>query len=135
MVLETCMKLCVTEPDFLDNFFLFPKLGKWTKNGPKQGFLNLLNNLVISFYWICSIMKIYIICCVPTQILYLGKFFLFLRYGPKFSKRIRLHDFLINHISRTNQYNSLIFCMLIGVVSNGCGQSGHVTLKLNVPQE
>ena len=27
-----------------------PKLGKWTKNGPKAGFLNLLKNLVLNFY-------------------------------------------------------------------------------------
>ena len=26
-----------------------------------------------NFYWICSVMKIYIICCVPAQIPYLGK--------------------------------------------------------------
>ena len=44
---------------------------KWAKNG----FFNLLENLGINFYWIWSIMKIYIICSVPAQILYLGKFF------------------------------------------------------------
>ena len=51
--------------------FFAPKIGKMRQ---KQGFLNLLNNLVINFYWICSIMKIYIICCVPGQIPYLGNF-------------------------------------------------------------
>ena len=51
--------------------FFAPKIGKMHQ---KQGFLNLLNNLVINFYWICSIMKIYIICCVPGQIPYLGNF-------------------------------------------------------------
>ena len=50
MMLETHMKLCVTEPDFLENIFLPPKLGKLTKNGPKQGVLNLLKSLVIDFY-------------------------------------------------------------------------------------
>ena len=90
------------------------KIGKM---GQKQGFLNILKNFVINFYWICSIMKIYIICCVPAQIPYLGKF-LFLRYGPKCSQPIRLQDFLINHISRTNQWNSLIFCMLIQIYIN-----------------
>ena len=36
-------------------------------------------------------MKIYVICCVPAQIPYLGKI-LFLRYGPKCSQPIRLQD-------------------------------------------
>ena len=99
----------------------------------------MLKNCVINFYRICSIMKIYNICCVPAKIPYLGKFW-FLRYGPKCSQPIRLQDFLINHISRTNQWNSLIFCMLIhniwmGVARNGCGQCGHGTLKLAVSQE
>ena len=40
-------------------------------------------------------MKIYIICCVPAQISYLGKFWI-LRYGPKCSKPIRLQDFLVS---------------------------------------
>ena len=44
-------------------------------------------------------MKVYIICYVPAQIPYLGKFW-FLRYTPKCSQPIRLQDFLINHISR-----------------------------------
>ena len=98
--------------------FFCPK--NW-KNGPKAGqrqsFLNLLKNFAINFYWICSIMKINIICCDPAQIPYLGKF-LFLRYGPKYSQPVRLQDFLINHISRTNQWNSLIFCMLIQIHIN-----------------
>ena len=36
-MLETSMKLCVTEPDFLEKKLLLPKLGKWAKNGPKTG--------------------------------------------------------------------------------------------------
>ena len=38
MVLETHVKLCMTEPDLLEKSFLPPKLGKWTKNGPKTEF-------------------------------------------------------------------------------------------------
>ena len=38
---------------------------------------------------------------------------LFLKYKPKCSQPIKLKDFLINHISRTNQWNSLNFWMLI----------------------
>ena len=42
MVLETYMKLCVTEPDILEKSFLPQKLGKWTKNGPKTGFFKFI---------------------------------------------------------------------------------------------
>ena len=38
MVLETHMRLCVTEPDFSGKFFLPQKLGKWAQNRPKIGF-------------------------------------------------------------------------------------------------
>ena len=102
MRLQTHMKLCMTEPDFPEKIFL------------SQKFLNMLKSFVINFYWICWVMKIYIICCVPAQIPYLGKLW-FLRYGPKCFQTIRLQDFLINHISRTNRWNSLIFCMLIQI--------------------
>ena len=60
MVLETPKKLCVTESGILEKPFLPQKLGKWAKNRPKIGFLNLKKNLDINFYWICSIRKIYI---------------------------------------------------------------------------
>ena len=42
--------------------------------GQEQCFFNLLKDLAINFYWICSIMKIYIICCVASEILYLKIF-------------------------------------------------------------
>ena len=69
---------------FSRKIFFPQKLGKWTKMGQKQGLLNILKNFVINFYWVFSIMKIYIICCFPAQIPYLEKFW-FLRYGPKYS--------------------------------------------------
>ena len=70
-----------------------PKIWKsGPKMGQKQGFLNLLKDLVVNFYWICSILKACIICCVPAQIQYLGKV-LSLRYGRKCSQPIRLQDF------------------------------------------
>ena len=94
--------------------FFTPKIGKM---GQRQDFFNLLEDLVINFYWMWSIMKMYIICCVPAQIPYLGKF-LFLRYGPKCSQPIRLQYFLINCISRTNQWNSLIFYILTQIHIN-----------------
>ena len=102
-----CQVMC-DRAGFSRKIFFAPKMGQ------NQGFFNLLENLVINFYWIWSIMKIYILCCVPAQIPFLGKF-LFLRYGPKCSQPIRLQDYLINHISRTNQWNSLIFFMLIQI--------------------
>ena len=111
IVLQSYVKLFVTELVFPGKFF-FPK--NWEngpKTGQKQGFFNWLENLAINFYWIWSVIKIYIICCVPALIKHLGKF-LFLRYEPKCSQPIRLQDFLINHISRTNQWNSRIFYML-----------------------
>ena len=77
------------------------------KMGQKQVFLNLLKHLMVNFYWICFIMKIYIVCYVPAQIPYF-KNFLFIRYQPNCSELIRLPDFLINHISKTKQGNSLI---------------------------
>ena len=50
MVLETHMKLYMTEPDFLEKVFC-PKI--W-ENGPKigqkLGFLDLLKDLIINFY-------------------------------------------------------------------------------------
>ena len=76
---------------------------KWAKNSVLW---ILLKNLVINFYWICSIVRIYIICC---YMLFANNIILFLRYGPKCFQPIRLQDFLINYISRTNQWNSLIF--------------------------
>ena len=37
------------------------------ENWPKMGFWNSLKNLAIIFYWICYIMKIYIISCVTVK--------------------------------------------------------------------
>ena len=80
MVLETFTSLCMTKPNFQEKLFLPQKLEKCAKIVQRYGFLNLKKNLVISFHWICSIMKIYTICSVPAQNVYLGKF-MFVRYG------------------------------------------------------
>ena len=74
-------------PIFLKNFFC-PK--NWG-NGLKISFLNLKKNLVIKFHWIVLI-NMLIICCVPVQILCLGKI-LFLRCRPKYAQLIKLHNF------------------------------------------
>ena len=109
--------------------------------------LNLLGNLVINFFWMWSIMKVYTICSILPQIPYLGKTW-FLRYWPKCFRPIRLQDFLINYISRTKWWKSLIFCMLIqiyrkkkliekywvGLGRKWCGHSVLRTLKLAVCQ-
>ena len=100
LVLGTYTKLCVTA-GFSGKILFAPKMGKM---GQKQGFLNLLKNLVINFYWIYSIMKIYIICCVPAQIPYLGKF-LFVRYRSKCSQANQIAGFfnqvyLLNEIMK-----------------------------------
>ena len=91
--------------DFSEFQYLPQKFGRWTKN---RIFLNLKKNLVINLNWVCSIMRVYIICCVPTQTLYLGKI-LFVRYKPKCSHPIRSQDLQINYFSWTNRWNSLIF--------------------------
>ena len=62
MVLETRMKLCMTEPDFPEKYFCPQNYENGPKMDQEQGFLNVLKKLIIDFYCICSIMKIYIIC-------------------------------------------------------------------------
>ena len=52
--------------------FFAQKFGKMDQKWAKNRVLNLLKDLVINFYWICSVMKTYI-CCAPAQIPYLGK--------------------------------------------------------------
>ena len=116
-VLEIYMKLCVTEADFPEKNFLLRKLGKWTKNGPKTGFFEFIEKFCHYLLLTLPYDEIYFICCISAQIPYLGKF-LFLRYGPKCSQAIRLQDFSINHISRANQWNSVIFCMFIRIYIN-----------------
>ena len=85
---------------FCEKIFFCPK--NW-ENGPKMDqnrfFLIHWKKMVININWICFIIKIYIICCIPAQIHSLEKI-LFLRYNPKCSQQIRLHDFQINYFSR-----------------------------------
>ena len=70
-----CLFGCFLGIESLDfSEFRHLNLMKWTKNKPKKiFFLNLKKNLVIDFLWICSIMKIYIICCVLAQNVYWEK--------------------------------------------------------------
>ena len=74
-----------------DVFWFFFSFATEIRNmGQKQGFLNLLKSLVFDFYWICSMMKLYSICCVPAQIPYFGK------------KVLMKNRTKCNHISRIN---------------------------------
>ena len=127
IVQQSHVKLCMTELVFPVKFF-FPK--NWEngpKKGQKQGFFNWLENLAINFYWIWSVIKIYIMCCVPALIEYLRKF-LFLRYGPKCSQPSRLQDFLINHISRINQWNAWFFTCFLKILECVWSEMGVASL-------
>ena len=42
IVLETCIKFCMVEQNFLEKSFLPQKLGKWTKNGSKTEFFEFI---------------------------------------------------------------------------------------------
>ena len=42
MVLETHMKLCLRETDFLVKFFLPTKWGKWAQKEPKTGLFQFI---------------------------------------------------------------------------------------------
>ena len=63
MVLESLIKFCVADLEFLGKTFFAPRIG----------FLKLKKNWIVTFHWIYSIMKIYIISSLPVQFLYYGK--------------------------------------------------------------
>ena len=70
-------------PIFWENVFCFKNWG----NGSKIAFL-LKEKIRQNFHWISSLMKMFIICSVPAQTVYLGKILL-LRFRPKCSQPIR----------------------------------------------
>ena len=82
---------------------LFEKKTKSGENWPKAGLLNLLKNLIVHFFWIWSMIKVYIICYIPAQIPHLGKIWSLI-YGPKCCWPITLQDFKINCISKTKSW-------------------------------
>ena len=112
MVLESNLKLCVTESSFLEKFFSPQKLGKLTQNGPKTGIFQFIGKFGHQFLLNLIYMK-FIIFAVFLHKSHIWENFC--SYGPKCSQPIRLQDFLINRISRTNQWNSPILCMLIQI--------------------
>ena len=118
-------------PDKAEILFNFwPKRGEI---GPKiLFFFNLSKNLVINFFWVYSLRKVYIICCVPAQIPYLGKIWFLKDSWP-----IRMSNFYINHVSKAKSWKNLIFLHLykfmkiswieifsVGIVKSGCCFSG-----------
>ena len=62
------------------------------ENGPKIGLFGFIEKFSHYFFWIWSIKKVHIICCILALIPYLGKIW-FLRYQRKCSRWIRLQDF------------------------------------------
>ena len=148
MVLETLIKLYLTEPDFLEKVFLTQKLGEMGQNRPKIGFLDLKKKFGHSFHWICSTMKMYMICCIPAQTLYLRKI-LFMKQAKTLpanqiagfsnqpflqSKPMKEPNFLYFDTNFPKLKSWLIFFWLV-VVEPICGQSGLWFLKLIVYQE
>ena len=147
MVLENLISLYV--PDFLGKLFCPQKLGTWAKNRPPIGFFeSLKRNLVINFPWFCSIIKIYIICCVPVQIFCWEK----CCYWGIGQNALSHSDCGIFKWSvspeQINEAASFCACSYKltkikswwksfwwGMVKNNCCQSGLWTLKLTVSQE
>ena len=108
---------------------------------PKQSFSNLLKNLVINFYWICSIMNIYI-CCSCTNSIF-GKIFVPEIWAKMFSanqiaeyfnqtylqhKSVICPDIL--HVDTNSHKLSLSKHSWVGTIKNGCGQSSYGTLYI-----
>ena len=96
---------CVVVGDragFFEKIFFAPKMGKM---GQKQGFLNLLEDLVISFKESSQIF------CIFAQIPYLREIW-FLRYGPKCYLPIRLQDlnrpYLQNKIMKKPDFSHVV---------------------------
>ena len=100
-MLETHMKLCVTESDFLEKKFLPKNLGKWTKNGPKTGFFESTERFGHSFLLnLCYSENLYYLLCSCTNPIF-GKIFVPEIWAKMFSANQTAGFF--NHISRTNQ--------------------------------
>ena len=81
--------------------FLPPKLGKWTKNGPKTGSFKFIEKSGHYFLLNLSYNKNLFYLLHFWTIAIFGKIFV-PEIWAKRSQQIRLQDFLINHISRTD---------------------------------
>ena len=58
---------------FLKKLFLLQKFWEMGRKYARNRVLNLKKNMIINFHWICSIMTVYILCCVPAQIVFWEK--------------------------------------------------------------
>ena len=94
------------------------RCSQW-QNGPKLGqkqfLFNLLKNLLINFYWICFIMKSYIICCVSRKIPYLVKF-LFHNMSEKWLKgifQLSWKTFVMHFCLRYYKQKVILMCIFL----------------------
>ena len=105
-------------------------------------------NFVINFRWICFLLKIYIICCVPAQILYWKKSCSWDK-GQNASSQsdCRIFKSIISQ-EQTDETVSFLTCWCefskikswlkifwLRIVQNGCCQSGLWTIKFTVSEE
>ena len=149
MVLETLMKLCDSVGCFRKTFFAqkFWEMGKKIDQ-EYQGFFHFFFKLVINIHRICSIVKVYIICCVSAKILYLEKPCFWYEGQMLSAKQIAwfLNQlFLEKQIDEAASFFACWYKLIkikirsnyfwLGMVKNGYGQSSLWTLKLTVSQE
>ena len=130
------MMMCMAEPFLFYFFFYFFFFLK------KQGFLSLFENLVINFSRIPSIMKLCIIA------IFLQKSYIWEKPGSLDIGQNALGQSdrrIFKSNKSLDQNYEMFFCMLIqirvnsellknievGFIKNGCGNSGHRTLKSN----
>ena len=112
------------------------------KMGQKQGVLNLLENLAINFFWICSIKKFFNIKCILAQIPSfwdMGQNALNQSDCSTFKLTISLEQndekWFFAYWCRFIDIKSWFKNSVVSMVKNGHGHSGIRKLKLTVSQE
>ena len=123
----------------------------YSKNEPKIGFFEFIENFGINFSRIWSIMKVYIICYILAQIPYLGKTCVPWCF-PRSQNALGQSDCKIFKSNTSLEQNDEIAWFFtfwykfmkieswseniaVSLVKNGGGHSGQRTLKLPVSQE
>ena len=99
------------------------------ENGPKIGFFNLKKHLIVNFYWICSIMIIYIVFCVYHLFSQLHCRIFKSTISPEQIDETASFFECCNKFTRTKSWSKFIW---LGIIKNGCNLW---TLKLTVSQE
>ena len=141
MVLETHMKMCVTEPEKI--FFCPQNCENGPKMGQKKSFLNLLKLFVISFYWFCFIIENlhHLLCFCTNPILEnfcswdMGQNVLSQSDCTISPERISEIAYFFACWYKFKWIKSWSKKFGVGVVKNVFGQSGHETQKLPLSQE